>query len=229
MDCRTFRDNHATFIDDAMRDEQLVAMQRHLAECPACAGHDTTVRRAILLFRNMPTIEPSADFTERLYARLRDSRGARRPLPAARARGRRRGDRTPGLTIFTAFAAGLAAAAFLGVAASNHSSAPSTAGITGAPLTSDALTLAPIVALAASPAETRSHRITGSIRSLHGMRIFTDSGLADSEPESWAPLAGPAFAASVTSGMPIWPAAVLAARIPASMATGQLKLTSLRR
>jgi hypothetical protein len=43
------------------------------------------------------------------------------------------------------------------------------------------------------------------------------------------PLASPAFVASMATGIPVWPSAVLAARAPARMAAAQLKLTSLGR
>lgn len=48
-------------------------MQRHLAECESCAKQDAKIRRALLLFRNLPSIEPSPDFYPRLEARLRSS------------------------------------------------------------------------------------------------------------------------------------------------------------
>jgi len=47
-------------------------MERHIAECESCARHDAKIRRALLLFRNLPSIEPSADFSHRLEARLRE-------------------------------------------------------------------------------------------------------------------------------------------------------------
>lgn len=71
MDCREFQDNHFALIDDTLSGIELVAMQRHISECTDCAAHDTRVRRSLLLFRNLPRIEPSADFSERLNARLR--------------------------------------------------------------------------------------------------------------------------------------------------------------
>ena len=46
-------------------------MRQHMRDCPKCARHDTVVRRGILLFRNLPSIEPSPDFQARLVARLR--------------------------------------------------------------------------------------------------------------------------------------------------------------
>ncbi|HVE78003.1 MAG TPA: zf-HC2 domain-containing protein [Gemmatimonadaceae bacterium] len=76
MDCREFRDKHSAFVDDVLPGVDMDAMQRHLAACPPCARHDTTIRRALLLFRNLPEIRPSGDFTERLNARLRAVRTA---------------------------------------------------------------------------------------------------------------------------------------------------------
>jgi len=72
MDCRQFCDQHLAFVDDTLAGIELVRMQRHLAECEHCARQDAKVRRALLLFRNLPTIEPSADFSRRLDARLRN-------------------------------------------------------------------------------------------------------------------------------------------------------------
>jgi anti-sigma factor RsiW len=71
MDCREFCDQHLAFVDDTLAGIELVRMQRHLAECESCAKHDAKIRRALLLFRNLPSIEPSADFSQRLEARLR--------------------------------------------------------------------------------------------------------------------------------------------------------------
>jgi putative zinc finger protein len=73
MDCREFCDQHVAFVDDTLAGIELVRMQRHLMECESCAKHDAKIRRALLLFRNLPSIEPSIDFSERLEARLRSS------------------------------------------------------------------------------------------------------------------------------------------------------------
>jgi anti-sigma factor RsiW len=72
MDCRQFCDQHLAFVDDTLAGIELVRMQRHLAECEGCARQDAKIRRALLLFRNLPSIELSADFSQRLEARLRD-------------------------------------------------------------------------------------------------------------------------------------------------------------
>lgn len=54
-----------------MADADMVAMQTHVAECAECSRHDTALRRGLLVFRNTGSVEPSADFATRLYARLR--------------------------------------------------------------------------------------------------------------------------------------------------------------
>jgi anti-sigma factor RsiW len=71
MDCREFCDKHVAFVDDTLAGIELVRMQRHIAECESCAKQNAKVRRALLIFRNLPLIEPSADFSQRLEARLR--------------------------------------------------------------------------------------------------------------------------------------------------------------
>ncbi|HKN59370.1 MAG TPA: zf-HC2 domain-containing protein [Gemmatimonadaceae bacterium] len=72
MDCRDFCDQHLAFVDDTLPGIELVRMQRHIAECENCAKQDAKIRRALLLFRNLPPIQPSADFTHRLEARLKE-------------------------------------------------------------------------------------------------------------------------------------------------------------
>ncbi len=77
MDCRHFRKNHLAYLDDTLSGDQMGAAQRHILECDACAGHDTMVRRSLMVARNIPTIEPSAAFQARLNARLAECREAR--------------------------------------------------------------------------------------------------------------------------------------------------------
>jgi hypothetical protein len=166
MTCGTFRDNHAAYIDDALAEAEYVAMQRHRAECADCAAHDTTVRRALLLFRNMPTIEPSPEFSARLNERLR-----------AAGYGNKNGRasshvRTIGSLVSAA--AGFVAAGYLAVAFF---------GSIG-PVNAD-LALAPVVATATEPEPPP-------------INIYA--------PET------PAIVASVSAGLPVWPAAMVAAQ-----------------
>ncbi len=106
MDCRDFRNRHLAFLDQTLSDADLVGMQRHIAECACCARHDTAIRRGLLIFRNLPHVEPSADFAERLNARLSECRRA--DVRAAAFRG-------PGVGTFAAAAAGVLTAGVLAI------------------------------------------------------------------------------------------------------------------
>jgi len=48
-------------------------------------------------------------------------------------------------------------------------------------------------------------------------------------PRRMSPMASPAIVASVSMGMPVWPAALLAAQAPMHFAATELQLVSLRR
>jgi hypothetical protein len=74
MNCREFRRKHDAYIDDTLSGVELDAMARHRSFCDACARLDTRVRRALLVAHNLPTIELSAHFEERLQLRLAEER-----------------------------------------------------------------------------------------------------------------------------------------------------------
>ncbi|HZJ01678.1 MAG TPA: zf-HC2 domain-containing protein [Gemmatimonadaceae bacterium] len=76
MDCREFREQHLSYVDDTLPGIELVRMQMHLTECPECSRHDATIRRSLMLFRSLPRIEPSPDFSQKLERKLRDARVA---------------------------------------------------------------------------------------------------------------------------------------------------------
>src|SRR4029079_12401710 len=71
MDCREFHDKHLAFVDDTLAGVELVGMQMHLTECESCSRHDATIRRSLMLFRILPAIEPSRDFSVRLEEKLK--------------------------------------------------------------------------------------------------------------------------------------------------------------
>src|SRR5690348_6478819 len=101
MKCREFKSNHVGFIDDVLPAVDMAEMRRHLAVCHSCATLDTRIRRSLLVVRNLPQIEPSADFFARLNEALKQAPPAEpkfRPLAAAAA--------------FTAVTAALAAAVY---------------------------------------------------------------------------------------------------------------------
>ncbi|MEO7102842.1 MAG: zf-HC2 domain-containing protein [Gemmatimonadaceae bacterium] len=74
MRCSEFRDLHCSFVDDTLAGVELVRMQRHIAECADCARLDAGVRRSLMLVRSLKPIEPSAEFSYKLDARLRECR-----------------------------------------------------------------------------------------------------------------------------------------------------------
>jgi predicted anti-sigma-YlaC factor YlaD len=107
MDCSAFRDRHLAFADNVLPERELRAMQEHLATCEGCARYNTAVRRGLLVLRNLPAIEPSADFADRLNARLRRAKLA--DARAARYHG-------PSIGTFMLAASGVVAAGFLAAA-----------------------------------------------------------------------------------------------------------------
>ena len=74
MNCREFRRKHDAYVDDTLSGLEVDAMALHLRFCPECARSDTRLRRALLLAHNIPTIEPSASFADRLQTRLQQER-----------------------------------------------------------------------------------------------------------------------------------------------------------
>lgn len=70
MDCKHFRKHHLAYLDDTLPGDLMAQAQRHILHCDGCAAHDTLVRRSLMVARSMPTIEPSAEFQSRLRERL---------------------------------------------------------------------------------------------------------------------------------------------------------------
>ena len=86
MDCRDFKEKHFAFVDDTLPGVELIGMQVHLTECDECAKQDAMVRRSLLLFRNLPSIEPSPDFSIRLQQKLNAAKLADQQANSGRAR-----------------------------------------------------------------------------------------------------------------------------------------------
>lgn len=104
MHCREFLERHALYVDLMCSAVEEHEMREHARQCPKCSRHDTVVRRCLLLVRNLPTIQPSADFQARLQARLRatevPSFASSRPM-------------RPSYRAFAALAAGVAFVTYL--------------------------------------------------------------------------------------------------------------------
>lgn len=85
MDCRQFRKQHGLFVDDTLSGVATQLMRDHLVACASCAQLDARLRRALMLARSAPRLEPSPGFQRRLAARLAAERFARfAPEPAPR-------------------------------------------------------------------------------------------------------------------------------------------------
>lgn len=115
MNCREFRRKHDAYIDDTLSGVGLEGMARHRRLCEQCAQLDTRIRRALLVARNLPSIQVSPAFNERLQARLRAERLS---LGANSVSITNRHWYPLSTTAFTAIAAGVLAAAGLAMAVS---------------------------------------------------------------------------------------------------------------
>ncbi len=117
MDCRQFRNKHVGFVDDVLPAIDMEAMRRHLTRCPKCSRQDTAIRRSLMLVRNLPTIEPSAEFMNRLSVRLAEIGP---PSYAELASPR---PMLPSFRSFIVLAAGIGAIAVVSIEASRYLSA----------------------------------------------------------------------------------------------------------
>ena len=169
MNCREFRSKHAAFVDDTLSGVDIDTMVLHRQLCDRCSQLDTRVRRALLVARNLPTIQPSADFSQRLQARLEEERNSGELLRYTRDPMAPHGRWMPAGR-YAAFVTGLLLiAGAAGV-------------ITATSARDDVIHLAPVVA---------------------------------SVPESEvSPITTPTMVASVSAGMPMWPAVFVAQQAP---------------
>lgn len=178
MDCRTFHARHVGFVDDVLPGIEIVEMQRHIAECAPCARHDALIRRSLLVVRNMPTIECSPGFTERVTDSIRMLSQAQQSPAAVLL--------TPRGTFAAVVAAGLIVFAGVNVLAESDV----------------LLSHPPVVATQPAPAEPSAEE---SVMASHAML------------------------ASVSMGIPIWPAALMVEQAEIQFANSALQLTNLTR
>src|SRR3954470_1781424 len=81
MNCREFKSKHVAYVDDLLSAADMADMRRHAHLCHRCSSLDVRIRRSLMIIRNLPQIEPSADFYARLSERLKT---APMPSPADR-------------------------------------------------------------------------------------------------------------------------------------------------
>jgi len=84
MLCNEFLERHTEFRDGLITSSrELRRFSRHLAHCGVCRRYDVTIRQAVLALHSATPISPSADFRERLDARLAVERRRVPRQPAA--------------------------------------------------------------------------------------------------------------------------------------------------
>jgi anti-sigma factor RsiW len=74
MDCRQFHQLHSALLDHTLTEAQASLAHHHLASCAGCSNRHASVLRAMLVFRNVSSIEPSRHFSARLSERLEQAR-----------------------------------------------------------------------------------------------------------------------------------------------------------
>ena len=167
MDCREFREKHVGYVDDTLSAVEMEAMHRHVRSCYRCSRHDTAVRRGLLLVHNLPRIEPSADFMEKLSERI-----AALDAPGVDVEVSPSYQLTTGA--FAALAAGLTLFGYVALEAAHHFGTPPT------------LRLPPVVATApAQPKPTpRSSAYMAGIST--GMPVWSAIMMVDEAPRRMA-------------------------------------------
>jgi hypothetical protein len=82
--CREFLEGHSEYLDQMLTPEEARRFDEHVASCRSCEHYDRITRRGLLLARNLPEIQPSPHFHERLQARLMglEDRPVARPVVA---------------------------------------------------------------------------------------------------------------------------------------------------
>ncbi len=71
MDCCEFREKYSDFADGLLDDEAALRARRHLSACPACRRFDAAFRTGVSALRDLPSVELSRSFGERLRQQLR--------------------------------------------------------------------------------------------------------------------------------------------------------------
>jgi hypothetical protein len=176
MHCREFRNKHVAFVDDLLPAVEMDAMRRHLNACSGCARQDFQIRRSLLLVRNLPPVDVSAEFMSRLNARIAELEPVSRDDFVVRPR-----HSMASAASFALLAAGIVAVAYLARETNDYFAAPAAI----------AMATAPQVAADLQPLELDPSPITN------------------------------AALASVPTGIPVWPAVLMAGQTPTRFASLQ--------
>ncbi len=224
MDCSAFRRHHVAYVDDTLPGDLVVAAVRHVAECPACARHDTAVRRSLMLARNLARdaapLRCSDDFAVRLEARLAAVRRERGPEGAGGAAAVLAADWTPSwwelasarmpARLRTRPAAAAAVALMALTAGATYRSAQQE-GVqgTGAAAAAMAPFESPFSPLAV-PLAVEEPMFEPAGTGVGAWVTYDDGGREGA-------IGAEALVAPAATGVPVWPAAILAGEAPAAL------------
>jgi hypothetical protein len=70
LSCHQFLEGHSDYLDGLLPEDIAWRFDAHAAECSSCNRFDRVLRRGLLLARNLPEIQPSETFQDKLQARL---------------------------------------------------------------------------------------------------------------------------------------------------------------
>lgn len=70
MDCCEFREKYSDFADGLLDDEAELRARRHLSRCAPCRRFDAAFRTGVSALRDLPSVQPSGSFGDRLRGRL---------------------------------------------------------------------------------------------------------------------------------------------------------------
>jgi hypothetical protein len=165
MDCLEFRNQYLAFVDQTLPSAEQSAADQHLASCSICARHDLAMRRGLMVLRNLPPVQPSPDFYDRLTTTL--NRMEHAEARAARYRG-------PGLGSFAAVAAGVVGIGFMAAVAFNWTAQARN------------LALAPVVASAPADAPYPATSSSFVASASAGLPVWPAAMLVDQAPVRFA-------------------------------------------
>ncbi len=216
MDCHAFRESHGDWVDEMVDPREGDRLAGHVAECATCARFDTLARRALIVARNAPPIEVSADFSARLAARIAEERRTR-IAEIAPSHAERRVIFTAGRVIWARRAA--AVAAVIGGSMIVRGATLRSGMATGVMTAADTSTFIPSGSMSAMSSLTTSGMSSGmssgeivvvrSMRPVGGALLpLSDDPLLDGTARSGT---GDAMATSVAATSPLWPTAQMAA------------------
>lgn len=69
-ECATFLEDHAAYMDECLNDTEVAAHEAHAAVCASCARYARVLSQGLALVRELPEVEPSPHFEERLRHRI---------------------------------------------------------------------------------------------------------------------------------------------------------------